>query len=476
VFAEAVLGRFNAAEKMDLTRFWNWQDSPIPIVAPEIAPLQAGTRAQSDEIRPGQLSQPVLSIQQPTALPDPAGVTAIINAIQQGNMFRDMSGLAQTAALAQAGVQASAAGATAAGEQAANTLATVMANNTERMRIAAQLLAGTGGIGGGGGGPKPPGKGTVSERGGELNAAKTIGDQIDQSAGANGIGGALGNGGLGGGSGGGGSGNGGLGGGDAGDGEPFEMPTTTGEPSPGTKLVADVFRQQFAADGTSRSPTVEHFAQTLLDSTNDDEGVLFTRADKGGGGGSAPPKPKARTIEVTGRFMKRADKPVESGGITMSVFEGDSGRLLWKVGSLKSKDMTYVETFEKSNEIKSGKIKGVVSDQVTVELRLKPRLVEEQLLGTPHASFGTKRVFDLPRDGTLLVVASVNLTSKSVDVTANDKGEAQDKANAKLSANERQLVETMEAEERSSGNWRVKFTIYEERLLVRTPKAVKEIY
>ena len=70
-----------------------------------------------------------------------------------------------------------------------------MANNTERMRIAAQLVAGTGGIGGGGG-PQPPGKGTVSERGGELNAAKAIGDQIDQSAGAGGIGGTLGDGGL----------------------------------------------------------------------------------------------------------------------------------------------------------------------------------------------------------------------------------------------------------------------------------------
>jgi hypothetical protein len=30
VFAEAVLGRSNSAEKLDLTRFWNWQDSPIP--------------------------------------------------------------------------------------------------------------------------------------------------------------------------------------------------------------------------------------------------------------------------------------------------------------------------------------------------------------------------------------------------------------------------------------------------------------
>jgi hypothetical protein len=477
VFAEAVLGRFNAAEKMDLTRFWNWQDSPIPIVAPEIAPLEAGGRAQSDEIRPGQLSQPVLSIQAPTALPDPAGIAAIIGAIQQGNMFRDMSGLAQTAALAQAGVQASAAGATAAGQQAANTLATVMANNTERMRIAAQLLAGTGGIGGGGGGPKPPGKGTVSERGGELNAAKAIGDQIDQSAGANGIGGALG-GGLGGGSGGGGVGGGGTGtgGGDAGDEELFEMPTTTGEPSPGTQLVADVFRQQFAADGTSRSPTVERFAQTLLDSTNDDEGVLFTRADKGGGGGSgAPLKAKGQEIQVTGRFMKRTSKRVETGGITMSVFEGDSGKLLWKVEPRK-KGEVYVETFQKSHEIKSPKIKGVMSDQITVELRLKPLLVDEQLLGNvTYASIGTKCVFDVPGDGTLLVVTSVNLTVKSVDVTASNQNEAQDKANLKLSAQERQLIEQMEAEERSSGNWRVRFSIYE-KLFVRTPKPVKVIF
>ena len=182
VFAEAVLGRFNAAEKMDLTRFWNWQDSPIPITAPEIAPLQAGGRAQSDEIRRASCRSRCCRSSSPTALPDPAGVAAIINAIQQGNMFRDMSGLAQTAALAQAGVQASAAGATAAGEQAANTLATVMANNTERMRIAAQLAA-----------PAPAGsaaarrrpeaarQGHRLRRGGELNAAQAVGAELDQS-------------------------------------------------------------------------------------------------------------------------------------------------------------------------------------------------------------------------------------------------------------------------------------------------------
>src|SRR5262249_36590605 len=45
VFAEAVLGRYNAAEKMDLQRFWNLQGSPIPITPPHISPVQAGSGA-----------------------------------------------------------------------------------------------------------------------------------------------------------------------------------------------------------------------------------------------------------------------------------------------------------------------------------------------------------------------------------------------------------------------------------------------
>jgi hypothetical protein len=174
VFAEAVLGRYNAAEKVDLTRFWNWQDSPIPFAAPDIAPVQAGSRAQPEDLKPGQLSQPVVNIQTPAALPDPTGVAAILTAIQNGNLFRDMSGLAQTAALAQAALQATAQGATAAGEQAGQNMKTVVDANTERMRIAAQLATALFGPGAGGGGAAPPGKGTVSERGGELNAARAI--------------------------------------------------------------------------------------------------------------------------------------------------------------------------------------------------------------------------------------------------------------------------------------------------------------
>jgi hypothetical protein len=122
VFAEAVLGRFNSAEKLDITRFWNWQDSPIPIQPSDIAPITAASRAQSDAaIAPGQLSAPIVSIQQPTALPDPsASFAATIAAIQNGNMFRDMSGMSEVVKLAQQAIQASSAGATAAGAQASS--------------------------------------------------------------------------------------------------------------------------------------------------------------------------------------------------------------------------------------------------------------------------------------------------------------------------------------------------------------------
>jgi hypothetical protein len=95
VFAEAVLGRSNSAEKLDITRFWNWQDSPIPILPPEINPLSAGGKANDPTVRTAALEGQVLNIVNPPALPDPAGLGPLYSAIANGNMFRDMSGMAQ---------------------------------------------------------------------------------------------------------------------------------------------------------------------------------------------------------------------------------------------------------------------------------------------------------------------------------------------------------------------------------------------
>ena len=139
-FAEAVLGRFNCAEKLDITRFWNWKDSPIPLQPTEIAAIQTGSRAQPEDVKPGQLSTPIVNITTPTSLPDPVGTAAVLGAVQNGSMFRDMSGLQATIGLAQAALQATAAGAAAAGQQAGTNQNNQLQATTERQRIAASMI------------------------------------------------------------------------------------------------------------------------------------------------------------------------------------------------------------------------------------------------------------------------------------------------------------------------------------------------
>lgn len=170
IFAEAVLGRSNSAERLDATRFWNWQDSPIPLQPPEIAAIQMGSRAQPVDVTPGQLGAPVVNITNPTPLPDPTGVGAIIGAMQNGNMFRDMSGLAATAGLAQALSSNATTAGTEAGKQAAANLAVAAQKDIEEKRIAAQLaMAAMGLPSGSGGSPK-----NISESGALLNTAAAM--------------------------------------------------------------------------------------------------------------------------------------------------------------------------------------------------------------------------------------------------------------------------------------------------------------
>lgn len=122
VFGEAVLGRFNSAEKLDITRFWNWQDSPIPFTAPDISPIQAGQHQASQPQQPGSLDAPVVNIMNPPALPDPTGMQGILQALVTTNLFRDMSGITQAAAMANTVTNASSQSAIAAGQQLASNL------------------------------------------------------------------------------------------------------------------------------------------------------------------------------------------------------------------------------------------------------------------------------------------------------------------------------------------------------------------
>ncbi|AOW13004.1 hypothetical protein LPB72_18735 [Hydrogenophaga crassostreae] len=122
VFAEAVQGRANSAEKLDLTRFWNWQDSPIPLNAPEIAAIAAGSRVQGSDLRPGQMDAPIVANQTPQALPNPTGLQVAQN-VMTADLFRDMSGITATRELAAEAVRQAQAGATAVGQQSASNLA-----------------------------------------------------------------------------------------------------------------------------------------------------------------------------------------------------------------------------------------------------------------------------------------------------------------------------------------------------------------
>jgi hypothetical protein len=170
VFAEAVLGRFNSAEKLDLTRFWNWQDSPIPILPTEISAIQAGQQEPFDAPQAGRLDQPIVNIVNPPSLPDPSTVAGTLNVLNNGALFRDMSGLAQTIALAQAGLQAASQGALGGASQAGTNLANVAAlqgKAFDAVIAIASLLSGVPAV-------RPPGGANISTAGGAVNLGKDL--------------------------------------------------------------------------------------------------------------------------------------------------------------------------------------------------------------------------------------------------------------------------------------------------------------
>jgi hypothetical protein len=138
VFAEAVLGRSNSAEKLDVTRFWHWADSPIPIQPTEISPVGTGSRATPEDLTPGQLSPPVLNILNPSSVPDPSGLATVLGALTNLN-FRDMSGLAGTQGVVQAAQAATLDAATAAGKLASENLKTEAQKAVSMGQIAADI-------------------------------------------------------------------------------------------------------------------------------------------------------------------------------------------------------------------------------------------------------------------------------------------------------------------------------------------------
>ncbi|MDJ0820414.1 MAG: hypothetical protein QNJ09_01220 [Paracoccaceae bacterium] len=172
VFAEGVLGSATAAEKLDMSRFWNWQDSPIPILPPDINPVDVASRYQNAAAATHGLETSAAALQQLGPVPMLQGLLAASD-VMKSNLFRDMSGAKEAAqnaaaALGEAGKNADSASKTAmegqmaAMQNAADLIGKAMDTMTS---IEAPEATAAKGLMGGDGAPKE----SLSEKGAEAN-------------------------------------------------------------------------------------------------------------------------------------------------------------------------------------------------------------------------------------------------------------------------------------------------------------------
>jgi hypothetical protein len=93
VFAEAILGLSNASEYLNMRRFFNWQDSPIPNLAPSIQAVNVNQDYAQPLPEGLSPTVPVSVLNQiaPQQYPMPTSLTSALQAIQNGSMFTDMS-------------------------------------------------------------------------------------------------------------------------------------------------------------------------------------------------------------------------------------------------------------------------------------------------------------------------------------------------------------------------------------------------
>ncbi|KAB2902714.1 MAG: hypothetical protein F9K27_15895 [Anaerolineae bacterium] len=100
IFAEGKLGHNSVSEIIDDDRFWKWEEHPIPFEAPDINPVTPiQPQPQQISATPTAFPQSLVNIVNPTAAPDPSGLSAALSLLGTPNIFRDMSGREEVADL-----------------------------------------------------------------------------------------------------------------------------------------------------------------------------------------------------------------------------------------------------------------------------------------------------------------------------------------------------------------------------------------
>jgi hypothetical protein len=175
VLGEAVLGHCESSEKIDLTRFWNWQDSP-PDEATDLASLAGLLGGGNSLVGPagatapsGLQTGPMVTINQGPAALSPADLaTQLIASMPATNLPQDLTGITQLGAQAKVQTETTAdtlnktiAEATGLAKKAMDVLpSTVGAKKGTTPAAGSGSGTGTGGTGTGTGGTGTGGTGT----------------------------------------------------------------------------------------------------------------------------------------------------------------------------------------------------------------------------------------------------------------------------------------------------------------------------
>ena len=121
VYAEAVMGACNSCEEKDETRYWRWEESPIPDGPPAILPTSTDSRrAAPPDLTAKGFPAPIIAMQSAPAAPDPTGVGGVLSLLGQSGIFRDITGLEGTQRNAAAALEGAFNTATAMGTKAAD--------------------------------------------------------------------------------------------------------------------------------------------------------------------------------------------------------------------------------------------------------------------------------------------------------------------------------------------------------------------
>src|SRR5262249_17828824 len=96
VFAESVMGRCNACEKIDNSRNWKYWEHPLPDEPTAIEPISMTSRAQPvQNPTASPMAQPIVNqvVNSIPTAPDPSGLNKMLDVLGNQNSFRDLTGI-----------------------------------------------------------------------------------------------------------------------------------------------------------------------------------------------------------------------------------------------------------------------------------------------------------------------------------------------------------------------------------------------